>query len=65
MVGVAMYVSEIKWAQSELVFPGFAWALYAAGVIGGCLWMWRATKYNLRTSDALDPTGGGSVTAAA
>lgn len=65
MVGVAMYVSEIKWAQSELAFPGFAWALYAAGVIGWCLWMWRATKYNLRTSDALDPTSRGSVTAAA
>ncbi len=58
MVGVARYVSEIEWAQSELLFPGWVWIVYVAAVSLGCVWMWRASGYNMRTSDLLNPGRG-------
>lgn len=53
MVGVAHYVADIDWAQSELSAAGPLWVIYTCAVLGACLWMKRATGYNLRTSDAL------------
>ncbi len=54
MVSVAMYVSELSWAQSDSVLPAWGWGIYVVVLGGLCLWLWRATRYNLRTSDLLD-----------
>lgn len=55
MVGVAHYVSELSWAQSELTAQPYIWGVYCFVVIAGCWWMWRASRLNLRTGDALNP----------
>lgn len=55
MVGVAEYVAELQWAQSELAFSGSVWALYVVAVLCVCAWMWRASGYRMRTSDLLEP----------
>lgn len=57
MVGVAMYVSEIKWAQHEINIPAWGWGVYVIFLLAACWWMWRATGYNLRTSDVINPVG--------
>ncbi len=64
MIGVAEYVAGIPWAQSELEFPVLIWVAYVLAVGLGCLWMWRATKYNLRTSDSLQPLAESRVSVA-
>lgn len=53
MVQVATFVSELEWAQSELVVPGWAWLIYALIVVMACAWMWHATKFNFRGTDPL------------
>ena len=58
MVGVAQYVAEIEWAQSQLEVPGFIWAIYAVVVIAGCLWMKYAAGYDMRTSDVVGVLSG-------
>lgn len=55
MVAVARYVAEIGWAQVEVDAAGWMWGVYIAALVAVCFWMWRATRYNLRTSDALNP----------
>lgn len=54
MVGVAQYVSEIPWAQSNVTVAGIGWGVYTFAVVALCLWMWRATRYNFRTSEATE-----------
>lgn len=53
MVHVATFVSELDWAQSEIVVPGWAWFGYLAGLIVICLWMWKATKLNFRGTNPI------------
>jgi competence protein ComEC len=53
MVQVATFVSELEWAQSELVVPGWAWLIYTLIVGITCIWMWHATKFNFRGTDPL------------
>ena len=53
MTSVATFVSELSWAQSELNFDGWVWILYVVTVILACLWMTRATKYDLRDANSV------------
>ena len=53
MIQVATFVSELEWAQSELVVPGWAWLIYTLIVGITCIWMWHATKFNFRGTDPL------------
>ena len=55
MIAVARYVSEIKWAQGEISYGVLFWLVYLIITLGACWWMWRASRYNLRTGDALAP----------
>jgi len=55
MVEVARFVSEIPWAQSKLTIPVIGWGLYGLILVGLCLWMRRATKYNFRTKNVSIP----------
>ena len=48
MVGVARFVSEIPWAQSELGLPPVVWGLYILVLCGVCYWMWRGSHYSFR-----------------
>lgn len=48
MVNVATAVSEIPWAQTELLFPPVVWVVYIVGIVSACVWMRRATKYSFR-----------------
>lgn len=53
MTHVATYVAELEWAQWELSLPGWMWALYVLILIGACLWMQRATRYDLRNANPI------------
>jgi len=51
MVNVATYLSELSWAQHDIVVEPWWWLVYAALLAGACLWMRRATGYTLRQSN--------------
>ncbi len=53
MTNVATFVSELSWAQSELQFEPWVWAVYVLVLIGACIWMTRATKYDLRDANPI------------
>lgn len=53
MVNVAMFVSELSWAQSELTVSMWFWAVYVAAIVGACAWMWYATRFNFRGVESL------------
>lgn len=53
MTTVATWLSELPWAQSEIILPEWAWAIYAAVLMAACFWMQRATKYNLRQANTV------------
>ncbi len=53
MTNVATFVSELSWAQSEILLPGALWAGYAAVLAFVCRWMQRKTKYNFQNGDTL------------
>lgn len=53
MVQVAVLVSELSWAQSEIVLSGLLWAGYGLVVVAGCLWMWRATRLDFRGTNPI------------
>lgn len=48
MVGVADWVSEIPWAQTDLLLPWPIWVLYGSVIVLACVWMQRVTAYSLR-----------------
>lgn len=48
MIGVARFVSEIPWAQSEIGIPPVLWGFYVLGLCAVCYWMWRGSKYSFR-----------------
>lgn len=51
MTTVATFVSELSWSQSELQLEAWAWGLYVLVVTLACVWMARATKYDLRDAN--------------
>ena len=53
MVDVATFVSELNWAQSEIVAPWWAWLGYLVGLIALCLWMWNVTRLNFRGTNPI------------
>jgi competence protein ComEC len=53
MVNVAMFVSKLSWAQSELTVSMWFWAVYVAAIVGACAWMWYATRFNFRGVESL------------
>ncbi len=53
MTSVATFVSELSWAQSEIQLDPLAWAGYTIGVVLACMWMSRATKYDLREANTV------------
>ncbi len=48
MLTVARFVSELSWAQSEVPWPSWVWAVYSMLLVSACWWMWRTTKYSFR-----------------
>lgn len=46
MVNVATFVSELSWAQSELSLSGLVWIVYGVVLVGICVWMWKATRFD-------------------
>lgn len=54
MTAVAQYLAELPWAQTTLaVQPWMAWAAYAL-IAALCIWLWRATKHDLRDSNIVE-----------
>jgi len=53
MTSVATFVSELSWAQSELQLELWAWGVYVLVVALACVWMTRATKYDLREANSI------------
>jgi competence protein ComEC len=53
MTNVATFVSELSWAQSEIQLEMWAWGIYVVAVTGACIWMTRATKYDLRDANTV------------
>lgn len=49
MIGVARFVSEMPWAQSEIGIPPLLWGFYVLGLCAVCYWMWRGSKYSFRS----------------
>jgi len=53
MTNVATFVSELSWAQSQLQLELWAWGVYVLVVALACMWMTRATKYDLRDANTI------------
>jgi len=53
MTSVATFVSELSWAQSEIQLELWAWGMYVLVVMLACVWMTRATKYDLREANSV------------
>ena len=53
MTSVATFVSELSWAQSELTLELWTWGIYVLVVVLACIWMTRATKYDLREANSV------------
>ncbi|MDB5180765.1 MAG: rane protein of unknown function [Candidatus Saccharibacteria bacterium] len=53
MTNVATFVAELYWAQSELALDAWIWAGYVLVVAASCIWMTRATKYDLRDANSV------------
>lgn len=53
MTNVATIVSELPWAQNELIVQPIVWVLYVVAIMLACLWMWRKTRYSFRENQAL------------
>jgi len=54
MTTVAQYVAGLSWAQTTVEIQGWMlWVAYAAIVLI-CVYLWRATKYNLRDANIIE-----------
>lgn len=54
MTTVAMWLSELPWAQTELSLPGWMAMVYILLLVGGCVWMQRATGFKLRETNPIE-----------
>ncbi len=54
MVAVAEYLSKLPWAMTELQVANWvSWVAYT-GIVAIILWLWRATKYDLRDTNIVE-----------
>jgi len=53
MTNVATFVAELSWAQSEIKLELWAWGIYVVVIAAACIWMTRATKYDLRDANTV------------
>jgi competence protein ComEC len=53
MTNVATFVSELSFAQSALQLEPWVWGVYILLVALACIWMTRATKYDLRDANTV------------
>jgi len=54
MTSVAQYVAGLPWAQSSFAATGWMAAVYYVVLIVACLYVWRKTKFNLRSSNIVE-----------
>lgn len=54
MITTAEYLAELPWAQSELQVNWWAGVLYYIALIAACVYMWWATKFNLRNTNIIN-----------
>lgn len=54
MIHVAEYLSQLPWAQTQLVINGWAVGICYLMLIMCCVYVWRATKFNLRDSNVVE-----------
>lgn len=54
MVYVAQYVAALPWAQTEIEVTAWHVAFAYAVIVGVTIYLWRATKYNLRDASIID-----------
>lgn len=54
MTTVAQYCANLPWALTVMeIQPWMTWLAYI-GIVGICVYLWRATKYNLRDSSIIE-----------
>lgn len=54
MTEVARLLSELPFAQLELAVPTWAGIAYYIALGLGCFWMWRVTRYDLRSTNLIE-----------
>lgn len=54
MVGVAETLAKLPWAQLEWQAPVWLAVGYYAALVGGCIYVWRATGYRLREANVVE-----------
>jgi competence protein ComEC len=54
MIGVARYVSELPWATTTIQFSPIMVAVCYAVIAAVCVWLWRVTKYDLRSANIVE-----------
>lgn len=54
MIHVAEYFSHLSWAQTQLTINGWIVALSYVALTVVCIYVWRATKFNLRDSNVVE-----------
>ncbi len=54
MIGVAQYLSQLPWAQTQIEASGWLVALSYIVIVLICVYMWRKTKFNLRDSNIVE-----------
>ncbi len=53
MTNVAIFVSELEWAQTELQLESWVWGMYVLAIAAACIWMTKVTKYDLRNANPI------------
>lgn len=54
MTGTAMTLSQFSWAQVEYQPELWVVCAYVVGLVAVCVYMWRATRYSLRSGSIID-----------
>lgn len=54
MTETAEYLADLPWAQTSIVTPWWGIALYFAVLVGACAYMWRTTKFSLRSVNLIE-----------
>lgn len=54
MTETAQFLAELPWAQTSIVVPWWCVVLYFAVLVAACMYMWRATKFNLRSVNLVE-----------
>lgn len=54
MIWIATYLAKLPWAQTEFAMNGWGVAIVYALLLAVCMWLMRATKYNLRESNIIE-----------